>query len=146
MDNNSSKEKSGWPDPEDRLLDSLITMWENGEFSCQNCKYFHEDRISCDAFPGDNGYGIPSDLLTGQKIHTKPLSWQKNNIIFEDKEGRKPKKRKIDTRCEPYEGSFYKIKSFVFATKKPDFMEFILAEDDILDYYLHWVGIREWVV
>jgi len=44
---------------------------------CFNCK-FYEGKLKCIAFDK-----IPNKILLGKNNHLKPLSNQKNNIVFE---------------------------------------------------------------
>ncbi len=64
---------------EEDLLDSIILLLKNFDYNCSYCKHFHEDHISCAAFPDV----IPSPYLTGQVIHNKKRWGQKTNIFFE---------------------------------------------------------------
>jgi len=51
------------------------------KIACNHCKnFFKNDKpiASCTAF--DN---IPKEIISGNNQHTKPLSDQKNNIVFE---------------------------------------------------------------
>lgn len=137
---------TNWIDPEDRLLDSLLTMFENEAYWCENCIQFHKDRITCGAFPGDNGYGIHSDILTGQIKHTKSMFGQKNTIVFESKTGKKPKKRRIRCDLQEYNSPLYRVKSFVFLSDHPHFMEFVTDEDGLYNYIECFVGIRDIII
>jgi len=47
-------------------------------FTCLNCKHYKWDNI-CNAFPD----GIPISIVEGLNDHSKPLSFQKNDIVFE---------------------------------------------------------------
>jgi hypothetical protein len=49
---------------------------------CFKCKHFKRLEGGCDAFPN----GIPDEITSGQNEHSKPLSFQQNNIVFEDGE------------------------------------------------------------
>jgi hypothetical protein len=46
---------------------------------CFKCKHFRRFEGGCDAFPD----GIPDEIVTDPNNHSKPLSFQTNNIVFE---------------------------------------------------------------
>ena len=46
---------------------------------CFRCKHFRRLEGGCDAFPA----GIPDEIISGENEHSKPLSFQTNDIIFE---------------------------------------------------------------
>ena len=46
---------------------------------CFRCKHFRRFEGGCDAFPA----GIPDEIISGENEHSKPLSFQTNDIIFE---------------------------------------------------------------
>lgn len=48
---------------------------------CINCKHLFEDntKLQCKAFPK----GIAKSILVGTNDHSKPISNQKNDIVFE---------------------------------------------------------------
>lgn len=52
---------------------------------CFDCKHFRRFEGGCNAFPND----IPDEITSGQNDHSKPLSFQKNNIVFEPIEDNK---------------------------------------------------------
>lgn len=66
-------------------LDAIETIDDfSGEFLenekfCEDCKHFHDDWCTCEAFPE----GIPTKYLTGAKEHTSPLKIQGNKIVWE---------------------------------------------------------------
>ena len=45
---------------------------------CPFCKHYQND-LKCDAFPEK----IPTEILTGEISHEKPLKNQKNKIVFQ---------------------------------------------------------------
>jgi hypothetical protein len=47
-------------------------------FTCLLCKHYKYNNL-CDAFPK----GIPFTISYGENEHSKPLSFQKNDIVFE---------------------------------------------------------------
>ena len=46
---------------------------------CFKCKHFRRLEGGCDAFPD----GIPDEIISGENEHSKPLSFQTNDIVFE---------------------------------------------------------------
>lgn len=48
---------------------------------CFRCKHFRIGEGGCDAFPMPDG--IPDEITSGENEHSKPLSYQKVNIVFE---------------------------------------------------------------
>lgn len=46
---------------------------------CFKCKHFGQYKGGCDAFPD----GIPSIITSGQNRHNKPLTGQKNTLLYE---------------------------------------------------------------
>ena len=46
---------------------------------CFKCKHFRRFEGGCDAFPA----GIPDEIISGENEHSKPLSFQTNDIVFE---------------------------------------------------------------
>jgi hypothetical protein len=46
---------------------------------CFKCKHFRRFEGGCDAFPD----GIPDEIVIDPNNHSKPLSFQTNNIVFE---------------------------------------------------------------
>jgi hypothetical protein len=52
---------------------------EATELICFNCKHFRIFKGGCTAF-GDN---IPDEITSGENDHSKPLSFQENDIVFE---------------------------------------------------------------
>jgi hypothetical protein len=46
---------------------------------CFKCKHFRLYEGGCDAFPD----GIPYEITSGLNEHSKPLSFQENDIVFE---------------------------------------------------------------
>jgi len=44
-------------------------------------QHFRIGEVGCDAFPMPDG--IPDEITSGENEHSKPLSYQKNNIVFE---------------------------------------------------------------
>ena len=46
---------------------------------CFKCKHFRRFEGGCDAFPD----GIPDEIISGENEHSKPLSFQTNDIVFE---------------------------------------------------------------
>ena len=48
-------------------------------FICFKCKHYRDFEIGCDAFPD----GIPDEIISGENEHSKPLSFQTNDIVFE---------------------------------------------------------------
>ena len=55
-------------------------MTPEKEIVCVNCKYYNIG-VNCPAF-GKNG--IPSEILSGENDHKKPLDGQENEIVFEE--------------------------------------------------------------
>jgi hypothetical protein len=51
-------------------------------FICFKCKHFRNFGGGCSAFPD----GIPDEIISGKNNHSKPLSFQKNDIVFEEGE------------------------------------------------------------
>lgn len=47
---------------------------------CFKCKHFNEFKSGCAAFDE-----IPETIISGLNDHSKPLTGQKNNIVFEAK-------------------------------------------------------------
>ena len=47
---------------------------------CNECKNFTPGTLSCKAFSR-----IPDEILDGKNDHSKPLTNQNNNIVFEQK-------------------------------------------------------------
>jgi len=54
-------------------------MSEAINFICFKCKNFNEILGGCKAFP----INIPDEIVSGENDHSKPLSNQLNNIVFE---------------------------------------------------------------
>ena len=79
-------------------------------------------------------------------IHNKSLFKQKNNIVFESKTGKKPKKRKIQNNLQKFNGPLYKMKSFAFLIDHPHFMEFVIDRKGVEDYIECFVGIRNLII
>lgn len=52
---------------------------------CFKCKHWRSIVGGCDAFGDD----IPDEITSGENDHSKPLSFQKNNIVFEQIEDNK---------------------------------------------------------
>lgn len=52
---------------------------------CFKCKHWRIFEGGCDAFGDD----IPDEITSGQNDHSKPLSFQKNDIVFEPIEDNK---------------------------------------------------------
>jgi hypothetical protein len=46
---------------------------------CLKCIHFRRFEGGCDAFPN----GIPNEITSGENEHSKPLPFQKNDIVFE---------------------------------------------------------------
>jgi hypothetical protein len=46
---------------------------------CFKCKHLRRFEGGCDAFPDD----IPHEITSGENDHSKPLSFQENDIVFE---------------------------------------------------------------
>jgi hypothetical protein len=46
---------------------------------CFKCKHLRRFEGGCDAFPDD----IPHEITSGLNEHSKPLSFQENDIVFE---------------------------------------------------------------
>jgi hypothetical protein len=46
---------------------------------CFKCKNWRKFIGGCNAFPD----GIPYEITSGENEHSKPLSFQKNDIVFE---------------------------------------------------------------
>lgn len=48
---------------------------------CFKCKHFHDDELTCEAFPN----GIPDAIYSAAYKHDKPMFGQDNDIVFEPK-------------------------------------------------------------
>ena len=70
-----------WPDPEDRTIDSLISVLDNIGFTCSSCIHQRKDGWTCDAFPEE---GIPANFISGRVRHDKPFPGD-HGIQFEAK-------------------------------------------------------------
>jgi hypothetical protein len=49
------------------------------ELICFRCKHWRDINGGCDAFGDD----IPHEITSGLNQHSKPLSFQENDIVFE---------------------------------------------------------------
>jgi len=49
------------------------------ELICFRCKHWRDINGGCDAFGDD----IPKEITSGLNDHSKPLSFQENDIVFE---------------------------------------------------------------
>jgi|688.fasta_scaffold382911_2 hypothetical protein len=49
------------------------------ELICFRCKHWRDINGGCDAFGDD----IPFEITSGLNQHSKPLSFQENDIVFE---------------------------------------------------------------
>lgn len=67
------------PNEELSADDSTLQAVSNIDFDCDLCKHVHKDNITCDAFPD----GIPIEILSNQKAHTKPYP-NDGGIRFEE--------------------------------------------------------------
>jgi len=65
-----------------RMVKIMTEIVENLsiDWSCDYCKHFHEDKITCDAFPD----GIPEPLLLSRAAHNQPYRGDRG-IQFENK-------------------------------------------------------------
>jgi hypothetical protein len=52
---------------------------EATELICFKCKHFRAIAGGCKAFGDD----IPDEITSGENDHSKPLSFQENDIVFE---------------------------------------------------------------
>lgn len=58
-------------------INDKILILDIYKSKCSDCKYFNWDNCTCKAFED-----IPSEYLSGEKIHDKVVEGQKGNFVF----------------------------------------------------------------
>jgi hypothetical protein len=63
---------------DDSTMDMIGNTLANFDVSCYKCKHFHDNEITCDAFPN----GVPDSIMTSSVRHDHPINGD-HGIQFE---------------------------------------------------------------